>query len=100
MKNIKKTLELENLIEQGKILYAGINIGNNSKGKLSIASSIGLYLQKARNGEYKVTIDTSKSEDPHSKHDSEKIRKFKLLGDAVYYIITNYPINFFDMRLI
>jgi hypothetical protein len=100
MKNGNKEIELEKLIEQGKTLYAGIDIQEKMKGQLITVLCIGLYLKKARDGEYKVTIDKSAPADPHAKHDSEKVRKFKLLNDAILYIDNTYSRKFIDMRLV
>lgn len=100
MKNNKKETELENLVEQGKTLYTSIDIQEKVKGVLTTVLSIGLYLKKARDGEYKVTIDKSSSELPHSKHDSEKIKKFKMFNDAVVYLEANYSKKLIDMRMI
>lgn len=100
MKNTKKEIELEQLVEQGKTLYTSIDIQEKIKEQLVTVLCIGLYLKKARDGEYKVTIDKSVTEYPHSKHDSEKVRKFKLFNDAIIYIYANYSKKLIDMRLI
>ncbi len=100
MKNKKKELELESQLEQGKTLYTSIDIQEKIKGVLTTVLCIGLYLKKARDGEYKITIDKSDSELPHSKHDSEKVKKFRTFNDAVLYIDTHYSKKLIDMRLI
>lgn len=91
---------LERLVEEGNTLYTSIDIEEKRDGISQITFCIGLYLKKIKSGEYEIEIDKFSPEYPHPRYESQKLRKFKVLNDAVLYINNNYSKKFIDMNLL